>query len=149
MEEFIAGDIPVIYMSLGSIARSSHMPGEYKKIIVQALSKLPYKVLWKYEDDSLGEIPENIMIRKWMPQQDVLGAYSHTISNAYVKTRQFKWCMYTFCVLKIEMKHYVVFGFLRIFFEKVDTSMNISVQTNLQFEGTINIGLPISFRTYA
>ena len=76
MEEFLAGNTPVVYMSLGSIARSSVMPSEYKKIIVQALSKLPYKVLWKYEDDSLGEIPENIMIRKWMPQQDVLGAYS-------------------------------------------------------------------------
>ena len=90
LDEFLSGDTPVVYMSLGSIARSSVMPAEYKKIIVQAFSKLPYKVLWKYEDDSLGEIPENIMIRKWMPQQDVLGAYSYMIWNANLKNHRYR-----------------------------------------------------------
>lgn len=34
--------------------------------------KLKQRVLWKYEDDSLADIPSNVMIRKWMPQNDVL-----------------------------------------------------------------------------
>ena len=75
LETFLAGDVPVVYMSLGSIARSSLMPEHLKTVVVQALSKLPYKVLWKFEDDSLGKLPENIVIKKWMPQQDILGLF--------------------------------------------------------------------------
>ena len=74
LESFLSGDTPVVYMSMGSIARSSLMPQEYKRILVQVFSKLPYKVLWKFEDDSLGQLPDNIMIRNWLPQQDILGA---------------------------------------------------------------------------
>lgn len=33
---------------------------------------LKQRVLWKYEDESLGDIPANVMIRKWMPQNDIL-----------------------------------------------------------------------------
>mgnify|MGYP000173909069 CR=1 FL=1 len=73
LEEFLAGDTPVVYMSLGSIARSTTIPPEHKKTILETFSKLPYKVLWKYEDDSLGKLPDNILIDKWMPQQDILG----------------------------------------------------------------------------
>ena len=72
---FLAGDTTVVYMSLGSIAKSNLMPVHHKKTIVQTFSKLPYKLLWKFEDDSLGELPGNIMIRSWMPQQDILGSY--------------------------------------------------------------------------
>lgn len=35
--------------------------------------KLKQRVLWKYEDDSLTDIPSNVMIQKWMPQNDILG----------------------------------------------------------------------------
>ena len=73
LEEFLDGDTPVVYMSLGSIARSTTIPAEHKKTILDTFSNLPYKVLWKYEDDSLKNLPDNIMINKWMPQQDILG----------------------------------------------------------------------------
>ena len=49
------------------------IPSEDKKTILETFLKLPYKILWKYEDDSLGELPKNIMIGSWMPQQDILG----------------------------------------------------------------------------
>lgn len=40
---------------------------------MEVFSELPYKVLWKFEDEDLPNKPENIKIRKWIPQQDVLG----------------------------------------------------------------------------
>ena len=49
------------------------MPKEYQEIIKEVFSKLPYKVLWKYEDETVKGLPKNVMIKKWMPQQDVLG----------------------------------------------------------------------------
>lgn len=30
------------------------------------------RILWKYEAESLSDIPPNIMIRKWFPQNDIL-----------------------------------------------------------------------------
>lgn len=38
-----------------------------------AFKKLKQRVLWKYEDNSLAaEMPSNVMIQKWMPQNDIL-----------------------------------------------------------------------------
>lgn len=39
---------------------------------MKTFAKLPYKVLWKFEDDQLEGKPENVEINKWLPQQDVL-----------------------------------------------------------------------------
>lgn len=61
-----------VYFSLGSNFFSKTMPPERRKTIVEALSELPFKVLWKFEGDTLAELPENIKIAKWVPQQDVL-----------------------------------------------------------------------------
>ncbi|KAI4462068.1 UDP-glucosyltransferase [Holotrichia oblita] len=40
--------------------------------ILRVFSKLKEKVLWKFEDDLPGK-PKNVEIRKWLPQQDILG----------------------------------------------------------------------------
>lgn len=64
----------VVYFSMGSNVRSKHFPEEKKKSILSAFSKINLKVLWKYEDDDLSDIPTNVQLRKWLPQQDILGA---------------------------------------------------------------------------
>ncbi|XP_049957789.1 UDP-glycosyltransferase UGT5-like [Schistocerca serialis cubense] len=46
---------------------------EHKRIaFLEAFAQLPQRVLWKWEVDSLPGQPENVMIAKWLPQQDVL-----------------------------------------------------------------------------
>ncbi|XP_028134383.2 UDP-glycosyltransferase UGT5-like [Diabrotica virgifera virgifera] len=61
----------VIYFNLGSNVKSSLIKPDIKEAIVNCLGKLPYKILWKYEDESF-EPPKNVEIRKWFPQQDIL-----------------------------------------------------------------------------
>ncbi|XP_046434370.1 uncharacterized protein LOC124186582 [Neodiprion fabricii] len=61
-----------VYMSLGSNIQSNMLPEKARKDIVAAFSKLPYKVIWKFEDDTLKNLPENVIILKWTPQQAVL-----------------------------------------------------------------------------
>lgn len=39
---------------------------------MEALSELPYKILWKYENDYMEDQPKNVKISKWLPQQDLL-----------------------------------------------------------------------------
>lgn len=53
--------------------KSTNLSLELRSIILKDLSELPYKILWKWESDHLPGQPENIIIRKWVPQQAVLG----------------------------------------------------------------------------
>ncbi|XP_017779257.1 PREDICTED: UDP-glucuronosyltransferase-like [Nicrophorus vespilloides] len=62
----------VVYFSLGTNVKSKDLPKEKVQSILRALSKLKMKVLWKYEDDKLEGKPKNVMIQKWMPQQEIL-----------------------------------------------------------------------------
>lgn len=63
----------VVYFSLGSNIKSANLPLEIRNEILTALAELPYDVLWKWESDHLPGQPKNVLIRKWLPQQDVLG----------------------------------------------------------------------------
>ncbi|XP_063913099.1 UDP-glycosyltransferase UGT5-like [Zophobas morio] len=71
----------VIYFSLGSNVKSVNLENKVKNTIRQALSEVPYKVLWKWESDYLPGRPKNVVTRKWFPQQDVL---AHRNIRAFV-----------------------------------------------------------------
>lgn len=63
-----------ILFSLGTNVRSD-MLGEKRIIeILTAMKQFPkYQFLWKFESDSMPiEVPKNVHIRKWMPQNDLL-----------------------------------------------------------------------------
>lgn len=34
--------------------------------------KLKQRVIWKFEDESIPDLPDNVLIRKWLPQTDIL-----------------------------------------------------------------------------
>ncbi|XP_076065925.1 UDP-glycosyltransferase UGT5-like [Oratosquilla oratoria] len=67
-----AGTAGVIYFSLGTAGRSKAMPQQYRDLFVAAFAKLPQRVIWKYEPEELEGISNNVMLRKWLPQQDIL-----------------------------------------------------------------------------
>ncbi|XP_066262271.1 UDP-glycosyltransferase UGT5-like isoform X2 [Euwallacea similis] len=60
-----------IYFSMGSHIKSADFSAEVKKMFLNVFSKLDLKVLWKFEDE-LPEKPPNVLIKKWVPQTDVL-----------------------------------------------------------------------------
>ncbi|KAL7015585.1 hypothetical protein ACKWTF_016534 [Chironomus riparius] len=62
----------VIYVSWGSIITSRGMPDEKKKEIVNAFKRIPQTILWKWEEDEFTKSAENIHIRSWFPQIDIL-----------------------------------------------------------------------------
>ncbi|KAF5291331.1 hypothetical protein FQA39_LY03482 [Lamprigera yunnana] len=62
----------VVYFSLGSNVRSANLSLDLREKIMEGLRTLPYKVLWKWEEDSLPNQPKNVLTNKWFPQQDVL-----------------------------------------------------------------------------
>ncbi|CAG9821214.1 unnamed protein product [Phaedon cochleariae] len=62
----------VIYFSLGSNVQSVNIPDHVRNTLIEAFAELPYKVLWKFEANSLPNQPKNVHINKWLPQQDIL-----------------------------------------------------------------------------
>ncbi|XP_023025286.2 UDP-glucosyltransferase 2 [Leptinotarsa decemlineata] len=63
----------VVYFSLGSNIKSANLSGGLQEIIKQALSELPFDIIWKWETEQLPGKPDNVLIREWLPQQDILG----------------------------------------------------------------------------
>jgi len=64
-----------IYFSLGSNIKSNLLPIERRNMLLRTFAELPYTVLWKFESDNLVDKPDNVIIRKWVPQKEVLGYY--------------------------------------------------------------------------
>ncbi|XP_062551806.1 UDP-glycosyltransferase UGT5-like [Armigeres subalbatus] len=62
----------VIYFSLGAYLQSSLLPTEKRSILLKVFAKLPQRVIWKFETDDLIDVPDNVLIRKWAPQNDIL-----------------------------------------------------------------------------
>ena len=62
-----------IVFTLGSLVSVSEMPEEDLKAFLKAFAKLPQKVIWKWESEIPPNLPPNIMMTKWLPQQDLLG----------------------------------------------------------------------------
>ncbi|XP_072946227.1 UDP-glucosyltransferase 2-like [Epargyreus clarus] len=62
----------VIYVSFGTTVQPDMFPSERLKVITEALSELPYDVLFKWNNDELPGRTKNIKISKWLPQSDLL-----------------------------------------------------------------------------
>lgn len=67
-----ANQTGVIYFSLGSYVKSTDMPRDKLEAFVESFRGLKQKVLWKYENDSITNLPSNVLVRKWLPQSDIL-----------------------------------------------------------------------------
>ena len=75
MKKFLdeAGTDGVIYVSFGSVLKASVMSEDKRKTLLNVFGKLKQKVLWKWETEHMEDKPSNVMLHKWLPQQDVLG----------------------------------------------------------------------------
>ncbi|XP_045481093.1 UDP-glycosyltransferase UGT5-like isoform X5 [Harmonia axyridis] len=71
----------VIYFSLGSMIKGHTFPQEKKDAFLKAFARLPQRVLWKWENETMPGKPDNVMIQKWMPQFDIL---SHPNVKAFI-----------------------------------------------------------------
>lgn len=65
-------DNGVIYVSWGSMIKSETLPDDKREGIVQAFGKFPQLVLWKWGNETLTNKPKNVVIKKWLPQKEIL-----------------------------------------------------------------------------
>ncbi|CRK99007.1 CLUMA_CG011945, isoform A [Clunio marinus] len=62
----------VIFFSLGSNAKTSFLPTYKIEILLKVFSQLKQRVIMKWESDELEGKPNNVLISKWLPQDDIL-----------------------------------------------------------------------------
>lgn len=71
---------------MGSSVRTTKMPLSAHRLLVEALGRLPQRVLWKQDAaQNMTDLPSNIRLFKWLPQQDLLGKYK----VVYLHQKQF------------------------------------------------------------
>jgi glucuronosyltransferase len=58
--------------SLGTNVRSDKLDKNIQKALLEAFSKISETVIWKFESE-LENLPKNVIVRKWLPQNDILG----------------------------------------------------------------------------
>ncbi|CAH0555379.1 unnamed protein product [Brassicogethes aeneus] len=74
LKDFIEGaKHGVIYFSMGSNIRSKDFPEKMRTNLLNVLKSLKQRVIWKFEDENLPGKPDNVLISKWLPQNDILG----------------------------------------------------------------------------
>lgn len=57
---------------MGSMIKGDSFPVEIREAFQRAFSRLPQRVLWKWENETMPGQTPNIMTQKWMPQFDIL-----------------------------------------------------------------------------
>lgn len=62
-----------IYMNLGSYVKPNNLPTERLNVFIKTFTYLPYKILWRFENEHIPERPDNVLISKWTSQQGILG----------------------------------------------------------------------------
>ncbi|XP_036332686.1 UDP-glycosyltransferase UGT5-like [Rhagoletis pomonella] len=61
-----------IYFSFGTQVQAKDMPLEKLQVFLDVFRQLKQRVLWKFENESIANLPANVMIKKWLPQSDIL-----------------------------------------------------------------------------
>lgn len=87
LEDFVGKEAAphgFILFSFGTVVPGSSLPVEIRHKFLRVFSRLKERVLWKFEDeeqtlvinkDGTAEpLPDNVLLKKWFPQQDILGA---------------------------------------------------------------------------
>ncbi|CAG9767338.1 unnamed protein product [Ceutorhynchus assimilis] len=62
----------VVYFSMGSNLKSRDMSMERRQMFANVFGKLKEKVLWKFEDEHVAGMPDNVLTKSWLPQKDIL-----------------------------------------------------------------------------
>ncbi|XP_017492768.1 PREDICTED: UDP-glucuronosyltransferase 2B15-like [Rhagoletis zephyria] len=71
----------VIYFSFGTVVKDTGMPIEKLNLFLDAFRQLKQRVLWKFENESIPNLPSNVLIKKWLPQNDIL---AHPNARAFI-----------------------------------------------------------------
>ena len=62
----------VVLVSFGSSLSPSKMSPRYQQMFRKAFQRLDMSIIWKWDDDDVRSMPGNVLVKKWLPQNDLL-----------------------------------------------------------------------------
>ena len=62
----------VILVSFGTVLQASLMSDDLRLKLTSVFGQLKQRILWKWESEEMENKPDNVMLSKWLPQQDIL-----------------------------------------------------------------------------
>lgn len=62
----------VIYFSMGVELKAKDLPAETLEIFVETFKSIPQHVIWKFEGKPFKNLPQNVYMAKFLPQQAIL-----------------------------------------------------------------------------
>ncbi|RXG56125.1 UDP-glucuronosyltransferase 1-6 [Armadillidium vulgare] len=68
-----SGEEGFIFFSLGSALNPDFLPEKYRQILVKVFGSLKQRILWKWNEETMPDLPSNVKLQKWLPQGDLLG----------------------------------------------------------------------------
>ncbi len=74
-----------ILFTLGSMTPGSSMPKKALQAFMNVFAKLPQTIIWKWENEAPENLPKNILLSKWLPQQDLLGIEAQIFNIIFTK----------------------------------------------------------------
>uniref|UniRef100_A0A673B539 UDP-glucuronosyltransferase n=1 Tax=Sphaeramia orbicularis TaxID=375764 RepID=A0A673B539_9TELE len=79
LEPWVSGQHGFVVFTFGSMV--SELPRETAAVFLEAFRQIPQKVIWRYTGPLPDDIPENVKMMKWVPQNDLL---AHPGARAFI-----------------------------------------------------------------
>ncbi|XP_020566583.1 UDP-glucuronosyltransferase 1-1-like [Oryzias latipes] len=79
LEQWVSGRHGFIVFTLGSMIPD--MPEEITSVFIEAFRQIPQTVIWRYAGKVPDNIPKNVKLMKWVPQNDLL---AHPGARAFI-----------------------------------------------------------------
>lgn len=70
------------------------MPKEKLVEMIKAFGKMKNTILWQFDGDVPGELPENVIMQKWFPQNDILENKRVVLFITHGEFSSFLWHIY-------------------------------------------------------
>uniref|UniRef100_A0A3B4TD68 UDP-glucuronosyltransferase n=1 Tax=Seriola dumerili TaxID=41447 RepID=A0A3B4TD68_SERDU len=79
LESWVSGEFGFVVFTLGTMV--SDLPEEKTSIFLEAFRQIPQKVIWRYTGQVPDNVPENVKMMGWVPQNDLL---AHPGARAFI-----------------------------------------------------------------
>ncbi|XP_053186395.1 UDP-glucuronosyltransferase-like [Scomber japonicus] len=79
LDSWVSGEHGFVVFTLGSMV--SDLPEETTSVFLEAFRQIPQKVIWRYTGLVPDNVPENVKMMKWVPQNDLL---AHPGARAFI-----------------------------------------------------------------
>lgn len=70
-----------IYVSFGTVLRGAALPLSKREALIKVFGSLKQKVIWKFDDITIMDLPSNVLMKTWLPQNSI---FAHPNTKLFI-----------------------------------------------------------------